>query len=180
MTLCPVWTEKMVKVTTFDHSQPPVNGRRPKVVTPTKKMLVCGCKVAALVRVHYRELSRYRRGEGKYDDVFGLCLRHLAALSEDAGAWNVGGDHWRPGAVSGLRGLVERVEVRVPTDALGGAVSAETAAKNDKALRVMASFKADFKRKMRQSNASFLSVDNWRQLFGEIVDEWVAEEVMDS
>jgi len=176
MTLCPVWTEKMVKVSTFDRSQPIVNGSWPKVVTPTKKKLVCGCKVAALVRVHYKELSRHRRGEGKYDDVFGLCLKHLAALSEDAGAWNRGGDHWRPGAVSGLRGLVERVDVDVPL----GELSAGLAAKNDQALRVMASFKAEFKRKMRQRNAVKLSVDNWRQLFEEIVDEWVAEEVMDS
>jgi hypothetical protein len=172
MPLCPVWTRKLVKVTKLEVG--PSGKYDRKVVKPTEKQMLCGCKPVVYVRVHYAELSHYRRGEGKYDDVFGLCGSH-AAMSGSALPWNRGEDRWRPGAVSGLRGTVERVEV-VEMDAS----LLESEARRDKKLRLMASAKADFKRKMRQVSTQGLSVDDWRQVFEECVEEFVAESVMES
>lgn len=173
MPLCPVWTRKVVKVSS--NEQDPVTKKWDvKVVKPTEKRMLCGRKPAVYVRVHYAELSHYRRGEGKFDDVFGLCCDH-AHMAHEALPWNRGEDRWRPGAASGLRGTVERVEV-VQMDASLLAAEAD----RDKKLRLMASAKADFKRKMGQVSTQKLSVDDWRQVFDECVEEWVAEGVMES
>lgn len=82
---------------------------------------------------------------------------------------------WHSGMASGLRGHVASVRVaEVAGTAMAGVVRREAAE------RTIAFIKKDLKRKMRQENAKHLSIDDWRRMYAEIVDEFVAEEVMSS
>jgi len=168
--LCPAWMEKTINVTEFAPGTTGKTQNPKKVIVPKKKTVRCSCKVVGFVRVQYASLTAYRSGESKYDDIFGLCREHLALLSSSPAPWNRK-VHWQIGAVSGQRGRVEVVEpaqVEVKD------------ARRDAVLRIMTAFKSEVKRKMRQSNAKDLSVEDWRQLLSEAVDEWVTEEVMNS
>jgi hypothetical protein len=168
MALCPVWVEKIVKTKqTIGANQ---------VVVPKEKVVICGRKAEVYLRAHYKELDRYRKKEGKYNDLFGLCSQHGSEFASNADAWNRGICAWRSNqALSGLRGLVERVEMVHMNEEDLLAV-----AEQDKILRLMAMCKKDFKRKMSQSGVSKLTVDHWRQVFDECIEEFVAEGIMDS
>ena len=179
MPLCPVWVKKIANVTEAFWTK---DARGNSVKTGTNKVkkektMICGRKPEFFVRAFYKELHQYRKGEGKYEDLFCLCADHGPVLAADVAAWNSAGQSRWSGdrAVSGLRGLVERVEVVPP-----GEVAFASMAREDRDLRVMASVKSDFKRKMRQSNTSKLSVDQWRRVFEECVEEWLVEGVMES
>jgi hypothetical protein len=181
MGLCPVWVQKTIakKVTTFA-MVPMATGQMQQQATgqnivPTKKTVVCGKKQEIFVRVHYKDLKHYHRRSGKFDDVFGLCRDHTS-LAHDVKIWQKsdrGIHEWHGGACSGIRGVVDRVEVVQGMDPA-------VLARQDKTLRVMATAKSNFKRIMVQDNVSSLSVDNWRQLMEECIEEWVTEGVMNS
>ena len=172
MALCPVWTEKVVKCKEmiWDPATKKSTGER---IVPKKKTLICGRKPEVFLRAFYRELIHYRRDEGKHDDLFGLCREHGSAFSGVAAWARSARDH--RGSVSGLRGVVERIEVVSPDE-----VDVAALARQDQAMRTMAAVKSDFKRKMRQRSTERLTVDHWRQLMEECIEEWVTESVMES
>jgi len=175
MALCPFWTPKVVKCKEMIWDPVTKKSTGEKVV-PKNKVLICGRRPAVFLRAFYRELSAYRQREGKYDDVFGLCHEHGAVLAYDPSAWNrSAAGHRGERAVSGLRGVVDRVEA-VDVSSLDVA----SMAREEANLRIMASVKSDFKRKMCQRSTEPLTVDHWRQLFDECLQEWVAESVMES
>src|SRR5512135_840601 len=83
-------------------------------------------------------------------------------------------NYGRHDAIRGLRGhlkLVTRVDPsEVPNPK-------ELALREDK-LRKMASVKSDLKRIMSQRNTEKLTLDDWRTIFDETIDEFVVEGVM--
>lgn len=166
MALCPVWVEKVFK------TKQGVGAAQQ--IVPKKKVAICGRKVEIYVRAFYKELHPYRQKEGKFDDLFGVCCGHGPKLM-DVAAWEGMKHDWHRGVLSGLRGIVERVEM-VPMSE--GDLAA--LAKQDEMLRLMAMCKQDFKRKMNQTNVAKLTVDHWRQVFEECIEEFVAEQVMES
>jgi hypothetical protein len=164
--LCPVMHKKPIKKTT----QYPNNIAVEQV---TERVAMCGRKQSVFFRVHYSELSHWRKNEGKHDDMFGLCDKHAPSF-ERLKAWNVVLEKYHS-AVSGLRGRVGSVE-RIAA----GSVDLDALAKEDKNQRKIAAVKSNIKRTMNQVNTKNLTVEHWRQCFEETLNEWITETVMKS
>jgi len=143
----------------------------------------CNCDVTGLdgsvfYKVEYSELSYYRSGEGKYEDIVGICSKHAQQFSQPK-AWLGTNQDWRSRnqrTVNGLRGTVGRVSV--VTESLPSQL--EAMHKRDMLDRVAANCKHTIKRMMGQKNHEKLSLDDWEKLFDECLQEFTVERVMES
>jgi hypothetical protein len=134
----------------------------------------CGKDISILLRVDYSGLVQYRQREGRYHDIFGFCKAHGEEMSKSPKAWGGKQPHNGDHRVRNLRGDVQSISVVVDVPD-----PKEMARQEDK-IRRMVSVKSDIKRIMGQRNTENLSMDDWRTIFGDCIDELVVEGVMES
>lgn len=176
--LCPVFVRKNVTVKKRQYDQISRHGfTAPRYTGDIKvkeeKTVICGKKSEVILKASYKELFAHCEGEGKHEDLFYVCAHHGQSFLSPK-QWNDKVDRWR-GGVSGSRGIVDSVEV-----IQSSAVESEILAKEDKIMRIIASTKQDFKRRMRQSNKRYLTPEHWEQAFKEALEEWIVESVQNS
>ncbi len=143
------------------------------VMGKNKKRRPCGCAATSFYRVEYGDLSAHRKGESKFFDIFGFCSVHETEFKNPE-AYGVPDQWGRSSQVYGLRGRVTGLTV------LENAYGIEDVVKRDARKREMAGFKSAIKRMMNQRNAQKASLDDWREAFAELIDEYVVEGVMES
>ena len=120
----------------------------------------------------YKDLFSYRDGESKYTDIFGLCALHQP-MANDVALWHTPPKAYRGGAVSGIRGYVTSINIVTDSDP-------NKVRLLDKELTLMAGVKREFKMKMGLPSLSSLSIDQWRLLMEEALDEFIIEHVSGS
>lgn len=129
---------------------------------------LCAKRAVAFVRLEYAELRPHHEGSGQYHDVFPFCADCWAKLRPQGI-----GPFTRWGEVNGVRGTPKSV-AEVPA---GDVPAAQVTTPR---LRAIMGHKANIKRLMRQRNSESVTLDDWRKLLSEVVDEFVVEEVMRS
>lgn len=139
---------------------------------------ICGKKAVVVLRANYSELHPHLRGESKYYDVFGLCKEHGHDFAMDERCWQRKPS--KPNGVgysniSGLRGIVISVEI-IPMDG----IDLKAFLREDEDQRTITSLKRELLNKMRQGNTSHLTLEHWRQVFEESLQEFIIEKVQDS
>ena len=139
----------------------------------SEKTRVCGKDVSIFLRVEYDELYIQHARDGKFYDVFGFCPEHGNRLH--AHPHEMGSRH-AAGSIRGMRGtvkaisLVDSAEIQDP----------KALSRLEDKLRLMAGIKGNIKRLMGQRNTRRLSVDDWRQICEDALDEFTVESVMNS
>lgn len=135
----------------------------------------CSKNIAVLLRVDYSGLALHRTRENRFFDVFGFCQLHGEMLVKDPALWGYDPNNRMHGSrVRNLRGDIRAVSV------VDTAEDPKELAKTEDKIRLMVSVKSDIRRLMSQRNTSRLSIDDWRVIFGECIDDHVVEEVMES
>jgi putative NIF3 family GTP cyclohydrolase 1 type 2 len=145
-----------------------------------KKWRNCNCDAVVLYRVEYSALHPYRSRENKFFDLVGICRSHADKFA-DPKEW-YSPDSWqaaRKKAVNGLRGRVSAVSV-VETGEFSHHQDVERLYREDERRKIAAGFKQAIKRMMGQRSSSKLTTEDWTELFGECMEEFVVEQVMDS
>jgi hypothetical protein len=138
-----------------------------------EKTRVCGRDVSVFLRIEYSELYIHHARDGKFYDVFGFCPEHGEAINTHPEKL---GSRYAAGSIHGIRGsvkavsLVDMAEVQDP----------KALSRLEDKLRLMAGVKGNIKRLMGQRNTRKLSVDDWRQICEEAIDEFTVESVMNS
>lgn len=142
----------------------------------------CGKKSHTVFRIEYSEL---RWHNDKFDDTFGICSHHLERF-QDVNAWNVKlpanpnasqngpSPTWSFSVISKLRGTVSSLEV------IGSAEDEQKLVKENRTETKVSDIKASLKKLMDQGNTKMLSVDDWRRIFDESLNEWVVGGVQNS
>ena len=138
----------------------------------------CGKKSHTVFRVGYSEL---KWNNYKFDDMFGICSHHLERF-QDVNAWNVKlpanpNNTWSFSVISKLRGTVGSLEV---IDSAGSAEDKQKLIKENRTETKVSDIKASLKKLMDQGNTKMLSVDDWRRIFDESLNEWVVGGVQNS
>lgn len=138
----------------------------------------CGKKSHTVFRVEYSELKWHN---DKFDDAFGICSHHLERF-QNVNEWNIRlpanpnkpNKTWSFSVISKLRGKVASLQV------VGSAEDGQKLVKENKLDGKISDLKASLKKLMNQGNTSMLSVDDWRRVFDESLNEWVVGGVQDS
>jgi hypothetical protein len=146
------------------------NGQQVKV--PKKRP--CGKNPKVFFRVDYEEIHHHHRREGKSQDVFGFCPEHAEILAEGPARWSRPNPSYRREIVNGLRGIVKSITALDPSEV----PDPVALSKREDTLRLMAAVKGDIKRRMCQRSTEKLSLDDWRDLFEECINEHCVEQVM--
>ena len=144
-------------------------------VPVTKRTVTKCCPKTAkrFFKVKYSSFLEYRKHETKTDDVFGLC-EECASDALDPAWWSKKIDQYYR-SVKDLRGVVASVE-EVQADKK---IMEQSYAEERKAV-AMDGVKADFLRKMRQKNTASFTLEDWRQIFDQALDDFVVFEVQEA
>lgn len=144
------------------------NGHYKTARVKKEKLRLCAKTATTFVKAEYSDLFTQR--ESKFDDVFPFCgacwdrVRKMGLAAFNRQKW---GDDGR--IVNMVRGTVKSFDL---TDSPDGIMDA-------KARRLLG-LKADLKRIMCQKNSGGLTLDDWRKVFQDAMDEFVVEETLRS
>jgi hypothetical protein len=134
-----------------------------------QKLRPCAKKASVVVHVKYSELFSYLRLESNLDDHFAFCdkcwerIRPQGLAAFNDGVFNR--------FMNGVRGVAKSVEVSDPSS-----VPTISDPKSRRLLRT----KASIKKMMIQDNSRNITLDEWRQIFKEALEEHVIEGVLES
>ncbi len=131
----------------------------------------CGKNINIVLRVEYSVLSGYHIRENLFHDFLGFCKEHGEFILSDDSA-----EVLKRNQGHRLRGVIMSVTEVNHSDIPDIKYFAEGATK----ARWMAGVKADIKRIMSQRNTRHMSMDDWRTIFTQAVDEITVEQVMES
>jgi hypothetical protein len=146
----------------------------PRIPEMETKSRNCGKDPKILIRVDYTELFPYRAREGRFHDIFGFCEEHGNFLGKGKEAWKDDSNGNPPARC--LRGRIDFVSI-VPPEEME---DPKLVAIRENKQRRMNSVKSSVKRMMAQENAKVFSLDDWRIMFEESIEEFIVSGVMEA